>query len=654
MAKWEVAFAALLIGLGMLPQASAQSDDFNDGNDAGWVRFGLNSVGLPAATYSFPDYGSGDKAYRIQSPAPPIPDAGPARSFSYRTNVYADFYAAVDAASWDNTLNQAFGFLFRASNIGLGATDGYVMNYDPNQGSGGRGQVQINAITGEDPTTIAAGNISLVPTNRYRFVLTAVGNSLTGQVYDFNDLTGPLVTINAPDDPSYGSGVVGVFNFSRVNAASYTNQNTGKADSTFDNYYVSTASPSSVAFPATPHPVPDMPQVVDRTPFLGENFYPYTNGISFTATTLTTNVINTNAIKLYLNGADVSLGLSTSGTASNVDVTFNGLTSNTVYDARIVLADFAGRVSTNEFTFDTFSESFLDSPGVKIIEAEDYNFDSGQFQDNPPPSGVNDAGGQVNGGGVGYFDLVGTPGVDYFDRSASFGSGTTPDYRTQDFVGTQAGTADEVQPGPVLNDTIRQKYATNNLPEYEVRRTEGGEWMNYTRVFSNGNYNAYLRAACRAPQVVSLDKVTSDPTQTNQSTASLGVFNVPRTAILLNYRYVPLTDANGILAAVNLSGTNTLRLTLGGPQTNVTQYTMALNYLVFVPVAVPEIALLSSADVAGSFNAENTATIDTSSRTITVPLTGSTRFYRLRTVAGPRLAISNVRRVGANVVMNYQ
>jgi len=26
----------------------------------------------------------------------------------------------------------------------------------------------------------------------------------------------------------------------------------------------------------------------------------------------------------------------------------------------------------------------------------------------------------------------------------------------------------------------------------------------------------------------------------------------------------------------------------------------------------------------------------------------------LRTVAGPRLAISNVRRVGANVVMNYQ
>jgi len=280
---------------------------------------------------------------------------------------------------------------------------------------------------------------------------------------------------------------------------------------------------------------------------------------------------------------DVSLGLAMSGTASNVDVTFNGLDSNTVYDARIVLADLAGRVSTNEFTFDTFDQSYFNSPGVKIIEAEDYNFDSGQFQDNPPPSGVDGAGGQVNGSGVGYFDLAGASGVDYFDRSSSAGSGTTPEYRTQDFVGTQAGTAAEVQPGPVLNDTIRQKYAASDLPEYEVRRTEGGEWLNYTRVFSNGNYKVYLRAACRAPQAVNLDAVTSDPSQTNQTTSPLGVFNVPSTGLIVRYRYVPLTDTNGNLAVLNLSATNTLRLTMGGPQTNVTQQTMTLNYMAFLP-----------------------------------------------------------------------
>jgi hypothetical protein len=314
-------------------------------------------------------------------------------------------------------------------------------------------------------------------------------------------------------------------------------------------------------------------------------------------------------------------------------------------------------VSTNEFTFDTFDESFLDSPGVKVIEAEDYNYSSGQFQDNPPPSGLDHAGNPVNGNGTGYYGVVGTPAIDYFDRSTSAGSGAAPEYRATDFVGTQAGTAEEIDIGPgspVINDAIRQKYATNNLPEYQVRRTEGGEWMNYTRVFSNASYNVYLRVACRAAQPVSLDRVTSDPSQTNQTTSPLGVFRVPSTGILLNYRFVPLNDANGFPAAVNLSGTNTLRLTLGGPQTNVTQYTMALNYLVFVPVIVPEIALLSSPDVAGSFIADNSATIDTSSKTVTIPRTGTTRFYRLRTSGAPALSISNVRIAGANVVMNYQ
>src|SRR2546422_4992953 len=41
--------------------------------------------------------------------------------------------------------------------------------------------------------------------------------------------------------------------------------------------------------------------------------------------------------------SDVSSGLLTSGTASNVDVVFSGLAPNLAYDARIVLADFSGR-----------------------------------------------------------------------------------------------------------------------------------------------------------------------------------------------------------------------------------------------------------------------------------------------------------------------
>src|SRR5215510_9031372 len=186
-----ITVALSLLSLLALPlELFSQSDDFNDGNDDGWTRFGLDAAGLPPANYSFPDGGTGGKAYRILVAAPPVPDAGPARAFAYRKDTnYTDYYVAVDIIAWDNTLNQAFGFLVRAENIGLGQTTGYVMNYDPNQSSGGRGQFQINRILGEAPTTIAAANISLDPARRYRFVMTGVGSIMTGKVYDFTDLT---------------------------------------------------------------------------------------------------------------------------------------------------------------------------------------------------------------------------------------------------------------------------------------------------------------------------------------------------------------------------------------------------------------------------------------------------------------------------------
>src|SRR5206468_11172129 len=128
------------------------------------------------------------------------------------------------------------------------------------------------------------------------------------------------------------------------------------------------------------------------------------------------------------------------------------------------------------------------------------------------------------------------------------------------------------------------------------------------RVFSNASYHVYLREACRASQSVFLDRVTSDPTQADQTTVRLGVFNVPSTALLVNYRFVPLSDTNGMPAVVDLSGTNTLRLTFGGSQTNATQATMTLNYLVFAPVNVSQLVLESAAEVAGQFAEEFAAT----------------------------------------------
>lgn len=633
-----------------------QSDDFDDGNNAGWTHLDLSVVGSPVQ-FTFPDDGFGGKAYRVQTPAPPVPGAGPARAFTYRTNIYTDFYVAADVLGFDNSLNQAFGFLFRATDIGLGQTDGYVFNYDPQQASGGRGQLQINLIEDEVPTTLVAANITFNPARRYRFVLSGAGSILTGRVFDFGDLTRPLVTITA-DESTYPSGVIGLFNFSRVNAAGYTNSSTGKADTTFDSFIASSVAPTNVPPPGLAHPLAHYPQVVNRSPASFANFHSAASGIAFTATTLTTNTISTNAIQLFLNGAEVSSGLALSGNATSHNVTYNGLQTNRVYDARIVLADSGGRSTTNDWTFDTFTQGFLSSTNVKVIEAEDYNYNGGQFQDSPPPSGLDSGSVQVNGNGVGYYNLDGVLDVDFFDRATSPGSGQAAEYRQNDFVGTQAGATEAdagTVPPAIINDTIRQQYAALNLPEYQVRRTEGTEWLNYTRSFPAGNYNVYLRAGNRAPQTVNLDRVTSDPTQTNQSTAPLGVFNVPDTGIMVNFRYVPLTDtSNGNPAVLNLSGTNTLRLTIGGSATNVTQYTLALNYLAFVPATVPQVVLLSAADVSGTFAADNSASINTAARTVTVPRTGNTRFYRLQFSVPPASNITGIQIAGTNVVINYQ
>ncbi|PYM10156.1 MAG: hypothetical protein DME18_16830 [Verrucomicrobia bacterium] len=124
--------------------------------------------------------------------------------------------------------------------------------------------------------------------------------------------------------------------------------------------------------------------------------------------------------------------------------------------------------------------------------------------------------------------------------------------------------------------------------------------------------------------------------------------------MLIDYRYVPLTDTNGNAVLLNLSGTNTLRLTFGGQQTNATKNTMALNYLLFSPVTAPQVALESSSDLAAAFSTDNAAAIDAANKTISVPPNGNVRFYRIRASAPPALTITNVRIVGANLVMSYQ
>jgi hypothetical protein len=707
--RWVVWCAALMGALGLAVTLQAQTYyDFDSGTDAGWLK----STAHPS-TVTFPTDALGGKAYRLQGTPMTSGSDTNARVFSFFTNrVYTNFYAAVDVVAWNTNQDSdmVIGLIARANGNDAIPPASYIYSaipLDPDTPNGLTFNVRLHnkrAYAGPgntDPLGAAdqmsawsinndfyssklslGGTVSLtqsgfrwVPGRAYRLVLSstnAFGASpafYTASIYDVNDLTTPLLTMTGDDSYSQAAwfipqyGYAGVFAY-KLNPSDYD----PTVDATFDNFYIGETAPvTTVVAPAIPHGMHGVPQVINRVPASFKNFHPSTSGISFKATTLTTtNPINSAATRLYLNGADVSAGLVISGFATNASVSYSGLASNVAYNARIELQDALGRRTTNEWMFDTFSDAYMASAAVKVIEAEDYNFNDGQFFDNPPASGYADYDPVIDSGtpinlGIGYVDQVGSNakvgGVDFFDYDTGpkqyFGQ-----YRHADPVSTQQGDYGAFVYGDTVAgvglsqsyDTQRSKYSSlsPSLREYIVNRTEGGEWLNYTRVFDGSKtYNAYLRAAGGLAQPVRLDQIAAGPT-----TNALGWFNVPSTFFVNNYRYVPLVTASGNLATVNLSGTNTLRLTMDSLQNDATKFGLSLNYVVLVPAASAAPKLYSSPTVNGTYLEETSAVVNTTSKTITVPLSGATRFYRIAFTS--QLTISGLSISGLNVVLTYQ
>jgi len=696
-----MALAGLLAFSATLP---AQYDDFDSGTDTGWLK----STAHPK-TITFPPDALGGYAYRLQGTPMTSGSDTNSRVYCYMANrLYTNFYAAVDVVAWNTNQDceQVLGIIARAS------SNEYTFNYsfDPdapcglvynvlshnyrtytgptNYGPlGASDQMSIWGIVNAfgtaslgNPVAVVNGNppsaaFRWLPGHAYRLVYSSTNSSAdaqqwyTASIYDVNDLTQPLFTMTG--DNSYPGNDQYIPPFGYVGIFTYKIENgdfDSTVDVTFDNFYVGETAPvTSVLPPAIPHGKRGAPQVVNRVPASFKNFHPAASGIAFNATTLTTtNTINTDAIKLYLNGVDVSAALIISGPATNASVSYYGLATNVVYDARIVLQDALGRRTTNEWTFDTFSDAYLASPAVKVIEAEDCDFtdyvSDGLFIDDPPASGlydydpVTDSGTQVNYAS-GYTDQPGSNakhgGLDYFDYDSSPQT-FQAQYRHVDSFGTQQGNfACWIGANNTAYDysrayeTQRSKYSSVNptLHEYILMRTEGGEWLNYTRVFDGSKrYNAYLRAACGLAQPVRLDQIATGPV-----TNTLGRFTVPSTGYQQNYRYIPLVTADDSLAVVHLSGTNTLRLTMDSPQNNGTKFGLSLNYVVLVPAA-PQ--LYSSETVNGTYTPESSVLLDAGNKKFTVPRAGASRFYRIGWTS--QVKIIGTALVGGNVVLSYQ
>jgi hypothetical protein len=209
---------------------AAVTDDFNDGNDAGWNHYApLDQFGAPS-TYELTN-----GTYRIAASESPDPgQLGPARAGSFRNDAnFSDFTASIDLIDWDPSLDQAFGILARTSTPGLGSTNGYALSYSPLSGD-----LDISKVTGEAPDDLDPGaRVILDPTaGDYRLVFEGRGDRLTGKLFDLTNLTTPLMTTHAIDG-TYASGIIGVFVFSN------TGDGSGPADATFDNYSADVAGP---------------------------------------------------------------------------------------------------------------------------------------------------------------------------------------------------------------------------------------------------------------------------------------------------------------------------------------------------------------------------------------------------------------------------
>jgi hypothetical protein len=606
---------ALLALNGSMVRAQVVSDNFNSGKDVGWTPY----EGSPGTRETrFPTNADGNVQYQLINHGSKDASGLFTRGASIRNDALysSSFFEAVDVATWDDNMIGFSGPFIMArltpGQIAPGSTTGYLVTHftgGPNTVQSLMGFIEFQTETTiTSPDQYSGGGVllpKLDPAKGYRFVFKSgpgdLGGLLIGELYNRYDLLEPIGRSVGRDDVNFlihtnGASGIGNFHVGEKDTADWT----GTSDTTFDNYYASPNSNNFVGFVG-------VAQVVNLVPPPQTLFYPIptTNQITFTASAFDTTQIATNTLKLFLNNADVSSQLSFTevrdpllgSPSTNFTVRFNGaLAPNTIYNGKIVVLDTTGKGTTNTWVFDTFTTS-----GILTIEAEDYNYGSGQFQDNPPVSGLQPEGTQVNGSGTtggGYYsadaagDLIttiqGQPDVDYHEVN-------TPDVRqdnTRNMQGHQYRSADfvnTVQARMERGRDVRPQYVSANVGEYFVNGINAGEWLNYTRTFPNGNYNVYLRASSQKAQAVELDEVTAGSSTSNQTTAVRGQFLVPSTGSSSRFRYVPLTDGAGNIQTLSLAGIRTLRLTaLEASQKNVLDVgDLQLNYMLFVPAAAP-------------------------------------------------------------------
>ena len=306
----------------------------------------------------------------------------------------------------------------------------------------------------------------------------------------------------------------------------------------------------------------------------GSSLLQGTNTFSFNATSASGFDITN--ITLVLNSVDVSSSLTyvTNGTGStNLNVTYTGLTQQTINTAVITAKDAFGLSSSTTANFDTFS------PTNFIVKAEEFDYNGGSFIDNPAYTSVAE--------GDSYFGLDSTEGIDTHKGGSAGINNDINCYRFTDGFGTRPQTTLSADlPSPT-------RFGGAIVPSHMVNNWSSGEWQNYTKTYPAGNYNVYARVNTSSGATINVDQVTNGVGTASQGLSRLGSFSYSGNG---SFQWVPMKQ-NGTLAVVNLAGQNTIRITTGGGAT--------ANFFMLVP-ADPNLPVISNVYPDGNYLFEPT------------------------------------------------
>jgi len=253
-----------LLGMALAFQvhtASAVTDNFNDGDDAGWAQF----APVPGSTFTFPLSSQGGLGYQLTSP--PASPAGRVGSILTNSMPISDFMVTVDLVNWNNGLRQEMGVMARVQDAPSGLLpSGYSFIYVNrfSAGAGGTDQLRIyrdgpaehTLLTGSQGQFNQSPNVTPPPNPSladYRLVFGGVGSSLWGQIIDLNTGLplefstggGPVTNTVWATDTTFTTGLAGLISVAGTATDPSVNP-------TFDNFsFTAVPEPSTLALVGT-------------------------------------------------------------------------------------------------------------------------------------------------------------------------------------------------------------------------------------------------------------------------------------------------------------------------------------------------------------------------------------------------------------------